>query len=472
MGQEIGDSQFQGKDFATFAERLRAETELLARWFREGAFAETESMGGFELEAWLVDAHQRPAPINEEFLARLNSPLVVPELATFNVELNGSPQNLHGNALSRLAGELQATWDQCNRVAAELGARLAMIGILPTVSLSDLNLRNMSPLKRYRALNEQVLRLRKGRPLELDIQGRDHLRRQHHDVMLESAATSFQIHLKVNPAEAAAFYNASKIVSAPMVAVSANSPYLCGQDLWAESRIPLFEQSVSVGASEYTSRVSFGVRYARESVMEIFAANLERFPVLLPHLMDESPETLSHLRLHNGTLWRWNRPLIGFGADGSPHLRIEHRVVPAGPSVIDAIANAALYFGSVHALVDEDGKLAERLPFLTAKENFYQAARHGLDAELEWLDGRRLGVSALLDRQLVPAAERALAKLGVDAADIQIYLGVIRGRLRSGQNGAAWQRAYVARHGPDMQALTGAYLERQDSGVPVHEWSV
>jgi hypothetical protein len=58
------------------------------------------------------------------------------------------------------------------------------------------------------------------------------------------------------------------------------------------------------------------VRYARESILECFEANRTRYPVLLPAVMDEPPESLAHLRLHNGTIWRWNRPLIGFDEQG------------------------------------------------------------------------------------------------------------------------------------------------------------
>ena len=341
MGQEIEASRFTQADFDAFEERLREETRLLETWFREDAFASTHKVAGFELEACLVDAGMRPAAIVEPFLERLNDPLVVPELATFNAEINGTPQRLQGDALSRLAAELEATWAHCGEAAAGLDARLAMIGILPTLAPGHLDMAYMTPLKRYRALNEQILHLRRGRRLNLDVRGRDHLHLEQQDVMTESAATSFQIHLKVTPEEAARVYNWSKVLSAPMVAVAANSPFLFGHDLWDETRIPLFEQAVSVGGSFFSERVTFGLHYVRDSVLECFQGNLIRFPPLLPQIMDEPPERLAHLRLHNGTIWRWNRPLIGFDDSGAPHLRIEHRVVPAGPTVSDSIANAA-----------------------------------------------------------------------------------------------------------------------------------
>lgn len=472
MGQEIEEASFSSADFREFARRLERETELLGRWLDEGVIRDTELMGGFELEAWLVDAAARPAPLIETFLERLDNPLVVPELARFNLEINSTPRRLQGDALSAMAEELHATWDQGGRVAADLGARLAMIGILPNIRIEDFSLASMSPMKRYRALNEQVLRLRKGRPILLAIKGREQLQLEHRDVMLESAATSFQIHLKVDPARAVRFYNASKMLSAPMVALAANSPYLLGVDLWDETRVPLFEQAVAVHDTDLDKRVSFGIRYAGKSILGVFRANLERYPVLLPTLMDEPEESLAHLRLHNGTIWRWTRPLVGFGADGSPHLRIEHRVVPSGPSVVDSLANAAMFFGAACAIACQPEGLEMRLPFERARTNFYVAARSGLESEVSWLDGRRLAMRDLIADVLLPLAREGLLRLGIDREEVEHWLGIIAGRVGNRQNGAGWQRAYVERHGSDMEDLTQAYLERQASGLPVHEWDL
>ncbi len=472
MGQEITDSHFTQEDFDEFQSRLRAETRLLEDWYRNGVFSDTGGVGGFELEAWLVDCNGQPTGINQAYLERLNNPLVVSELATFNVEVNSTPQSLRGDALSRIAQELESTWVDCNRVAEDLHARLVMIGILPTLDIGQLNLDYMSPLQRYQALNDQVLRLREGRPIELNIRGCEQLQLQHTDVMLESAATSFQIHLKVAPHEAARVFNASKVLSAPMVAACANSPYLFERDLWDETRIPLFEQAVAVGNSNLTQRVSFGVRYVQESIIECFQANLDRYPVLLPHLMDEGEDQLAHLRLHNGTIWRWNRPLIGFDEDGRPHLRIEHRVVPSGPSVQDSIANAALYYGMVRALADQPRPVESRLLFDQAKANFYLAARDGLAANIFWLDRRRINLRSLLLKELLPLAHQGLMSMGLDLDEAQHWLGLIRARLETGQTGAAWQRQFVRAHGKDMKAMTEAYIVHQASGMPVHLWPV
>ncbi len=484
MGQEIDDACFCRQDFDTFHQRLTEETALLAEWFRQGHFDPGPPVAGFELEAWLVDAQLRPAPVNARFIERLGSPQVFPELATFNVEFNIEPLPLGGHILSQMANGLQQTWQQARRTAHEMQLELAMIGILPTVRDADLSPANLSAMNRYHALNSEIMRLRGGRPLRLDIHGHDILRAEHCDVMLESATTSFQIHLQVAPELAARAYNASIIASAPLVAVSANSPYLFGHDLWAETRIPLFEQSVEVGGYEEDAhgpmrRVSFGSGYARASLQEVFTENLEHFPVLLPVLFDAPPEHLAHLRLHNGTLWRWNRPLIGFtpskirSAQGNkPHLRIEQRVVPAGPTIADSVANAAFFYGLCWALCRQGEAAETRLPFATARDNFYAAARHGLDTQLIWLDGNKQPAHSLLLKTLLPLATQGLEALGIDHDEAAHYLGIIESRVKNACNGAAWQRAYVARHGPDMPALLAAYLERQHNGAPVHEWDI
>ena len=477
MGQEIESSRFHHRDFKTFATRLREETALLAEWFRQGCFAETGLVGGFELEAWLVDRSYRPAPVNEVFLDKLANPLVVPELAKFNVELNTTPHPLAGSALSLMHRELEATLGACNRVAASLDSEVVMVGILPTVAEADLSLKNMSSLQRYRALNEQVLRLRGGRPLELDIRGRQHLRAVHRDVMVESAATSLQVHLQVRQSEAGRFYNASKVISAPIVAACANAPYFYGKDLWDETRIPVFEQAVDVSGGDpkqgAPSRVTFGMDYVRESLMDCFQVNLDYYDILLPRLLDEPMERLPHLRLHNGTIWRWNRPLIGFSEkDGRAHLRIEHRVVSAPNSIPDTIANVALFFGLAKYYAHRQPSPESELPFEQARRNFYEAARLGLDAEVVWLSGDKLPVRKLLSEELVPQAREGLDSLRLDEGDIDYYLGIIAKRLRQGQNGTAWQRAYVASRGGDMVALTRAYINNQRSGTPVSEWKV
>ena len=476
MGQEINEVRFSAQDFEHFHQRLAQETELLGRWFAENRFKACGPTAGLELEAWLVNRDKQPAPINNAFLKSLNSPLVTPELATFNVEFNLSPEEISGNVLSHMNTALQKDWDTARHVANQLDSDLAMIGILPTVENKHLIMDNLSSMNRYVALNHEILRLRGGRPLQLDIHGKDILRAKHNDVMLESATTSFQIHLQVSPELAVRAYNASIIASAPLVAVSANSPYLFGRDLWAETRIPLFEQAVEVGGYEEGShgpmrRVTFGSGYARRSLMECFTENLEHYPVLLPTTFESPVDEMEHLRLHNGTLWRWNRPLLGF-ENGEPILRIEQRVVPAGPTIIDSFANAAFYYGLTNALCNLESSPEEIMDFAQARDNFYDCAQHGLDAHIVWLDGEKHQAKSLLQNVLLPLAKQGLADFGIYDKDISKYLSIISGRVRTNRNGTNWQRAFVAKHGNDMKALLTAYMERQQTRQPVHEWDL
>jgi hypothetical protein len=471
MGQEITSSNFSQGDFDEFSRRLQEETDLLRQMLSDNAFDQSEPVAGYELEAWLTDAEGRPSPSNDRFLELLGDPEVVAELALFNIELNGPPRKLTGHALSQMQSDLEARWGRCIETAGHMGLNLIAIGTLPTVRRDDLCLENMSQLKRYRALNNQVLRLREGRPIELDIEGRDSLKLQHEDVMMEAATTSFQLHMKIDARQATRYYNLSKIISAPMVAISTNSPFLFGKQLWEETRIPLFEQAVSVGGSDYSRRVTFGVRYASGGIHEVFDANSRRYPVLLPTVSDTRPEEFAHLRLHNGTLWRWTRPLIGFSANGKPHIRIEHRSIAAGPTHADEIANAAFFFGLITALMQYDN-MEQRIPHIVSRHNFYAAAKSGMDAPVEWLDGKETGLRRLILQELLPLARKGLSSLDVDHDEADACLHIIEQRLLTRQTGAKWQREWVAKHGPDWRGLVLEYAENQASGKPVHTWKI
>jgi gamma-glutamyl:cysteine ligase YbdK (ATP-grasp superfamily) len=470
MGQEITSQHFRHHDFQRFGEALAKEMGVLHSWFAEGRFSSRHSIGGLELEAWLTDGAAAPLPINEDFLRCLAMPTVVPELSRFNIELNVAPQCLAADGLCGLELELRETWRRCDAVASAMGASVLAVGILPTVADHHLVFANMSAMQRYHALNEQVMRLRCGRPLQLNISGREHLQSEHRDVMLEAAATSLQVHLQVTADSAARYYNAAIIASAPLVAASANSPYLFGKDLWDETRIPLFEQAVDLGAP--ARRVTFGSDYAKGGLECCFHENSEHYPVLLPLTVDGPPEQMAHLRLHNGTIWRWNRPLLGFDDDGAPHLRIEHRVMAAGPTFADMLANVAFCYGLCTALATRSTAPETVIPFATARDNFYAAARRGLDSVVHWDDGRRWPMAQLLQKELLPMARRGLEHLGVDGGLIGRHLDLLEERIAGGRNGAAWQRKFVQHHGRDMRALTLAYQERQRSDEPVHCWDV
>ncbi len=482
MGQEISFSQFDKSDFDHFYQKLQQETALLKKIISQKAFSTRSPVAGFEIEAWLLDKNLQPAPINEQFLATLKNPLAFEELAKFNIELNSDPTPLAGNVFSRIHKQLQSTWDCTFQHAESLNSQLLMIGTLPTLKQSELSLANMSNLNRYRALNEQILQSR-GKPINLDIIGKEHLKIAHHDVMLESATTSFQIHIQLPLDFAHHFYNASIMTSAPMVALCANSPFLFGKDLWDESRIPLFEQAIETGgyngaAQGPIRRVSFGTGYARHSILECFTENLEHFPVLLPANLNNSPlEAFEHLKLHNGTIWRWNRPLIGFDEDGTPHIRVEHRPPAAGPSTLDSIANAAFFYGLAKNMADEIIEKGISLPFTQAKDNFYQAARYGLDSHIIWQDGKKHRLQSLLRSELIPRAVLGLKSLGISTCDTEDFLSIILQRVNNKQNGCTWQRQYIKIRSHDLslsknlKSMTQAYLKYQQSGFPVSEWS-
>ena len=477
MGQEIDTTSFTKNDFDRYKLHLLDETQLLSEWFANGQFAEQDHVGGFELEVWIVDKDCNPLAINESYLKELNSEWVTPELSRFNIELNGEPEFLQENALSKLESILTQSWNHCYQVAETFDVGLVMTGILPSVREEQLVLENMSRMKRYQALNEQVFQQRQGKPITLDIVGHEHLKTTHYDVMLESATTSFQVHWQVPLDESVRAYNASILASAATVAVSANSPFLFDKDLWAETRIPLFEQSVAVGGINGAAfgpvrRVGFGSGYARDSLMELFQENLDHYPVLLPVNFNTSKEEMEYVRLHNGTIWRWNRPLIGFDAQQKPHVRIEHRVIAAGPTITDSMANAAFYYGLARYLSQQEQAPESEIPFSVARDNFYACAKQGLNAHVTWSGDRKGTMKQLLQQQLLSFARKGLQSFGLHEVDIDYYLGIIQARVETGQHGAEWQRLYHQKYQCDMQTLTAAYAAHQQTGLPVHQWGL
>lgn len=477
MGEEIQYSHFNKTDYQQFASRLKQETELVKDWFTDSRFSTAPLTAGYELEAWLTDRSGNPSAINDTFLSRMSNELLSPELARFNVELNVDPERLGNKTLSIFENRLDRLWQRCEQVAGELDSHIIGIGILPTLQDSDLTLQNLSMLDRYRALNEQILRQRNGMEIELNINGDDHLNVRHKDVMLEAAATSLQIHIQTPEEVAARYYNASVILSAPMVAVSANSPALFGRRLWQETRIPVFEQAVPTGgyggaASGPVQRVSFGSGYVRESLFECFQENLDHFPILLPVHYPTELDQVRHLRLHNGTIWRWNRPLIGFDEDSTPHLRIEHRVCAAAPSTLDNIANIAFFYGLVHYYATCDSPPEEAMSFTDAKQNFYRSAQVGLKYKTHWLSEKTDSMQNIILEKLLTEAETGLRMLAIDEDDIKRYLDIIEQRTIHGRTGSQWQLAFLNAHQEDSGLLTLNYFRNQQTGRPVHEWDL
>jgi hypothetical protein len=477
MGEAVGQQRFGHRDFVRFQRALAVETDWLHDLVEREGLSRHAPMAGLELEAWLVDADGRPAPCNAEFIARCGSAEVVTEIGRFNVEFNVAPQPVAGRGLARLEAELRAHWQRGCAVAAAMGLRLVSVGILPSLTEAELNLRNLSEPVRFRALNQQVLRQRHGRPVRLDIDGANGSRLQlaHTDVMLEAAATSLQVHLQLPAPLAVRAHNAALIAAAPVLALAGNSPLLFGRALWQETRIPLFEQALGVGtridgAHDALPRVGFGSGYVGFSLVECFRENAERFEPLLPVRHDAPAARLAHLRLHNGTIWRWHRPVVGFDAeDGAVHIRTEHRPLGAGPSIADMMADLAFTIGLSAAFATAQEPPEARLPFEHARSNFYAAARRGLAATLVDPEGRERPAAQWLD-DLLPLAREGLARLDVDGALAAGWIGLLRERLQARATGARWQLDRLAALGGDLGALTLDYASRQAGGEPVHRW--
>jgi hypothetical protein len=322
-----------------------------------------------------------------------------------------------------------------------------------------------------------VQRQRQGEPIHIHIEGTESLDLKRSDVMLEAATTSFQVHLQVPYAKASRHYNAALISCAPLVAAGTNSPILFGKRLWHETRVPLFEQSVELGgydglANAFVRRVSLGQGYVVDNIVELFRENLALYPVLLPMPQAGPINEYLHLRLHNGTIWRWVRPLVGFDDVGQAHVRLEQRVLPSGPTILDMMANAAFHLGLCHALANLPRAPEADMDFATVKSNFYGAARYGLDAELTWLDGRNYPSRDLILEQCVPLARSGLKDFGLPESEVERYLGVLTERVRSGRTGSAWQLRALERENGDAGRMMASYLEHQRTGMPVHEWDV
>lgn len=474
MGREIERTEFSAEDFSQFKHHLHEETRYLCECLENQRVEASTGTCGLELEGCLLDENYRPAPANEAFINQLGDPLVVPELAKFNFEINTPPFAPESSLFSAVDEQLASQWQACRSQARKMGLDVCQVGILPSLRDEDLTLSNLSSQQRYLALNNQILKGRKYRPLNISIAGEhDTLDLQHRDVMIEAATTSLQVHLQVAPADFSRYYNASLLASALTVAACANSPLVFGNVLWAESRIPLFEQAVAVpcfiSGETIIHRVCFGSGFARASAAELFLENEKGFPVLLPTHYNAT-ESLPHLQLHNGTIWRWNRPLIHLNAAGQLQLRLEHRAMPSGPTIIDDVANIALYYGLVSYLAETYPQLPAHIDFDNVYQNFYAAARWGLDAMITWPEKGRTSVQDILLQLLLPACQKQLEKLGFDKSDIHYYIGEVIGeRICSGQTGACWQQCYFESHNRNLHALMEAYQHNADRGA-VYSW--
>ncbi|MFF2213068.1 glutamate--cysteine ligase [Streptomyces antibioticus] len=496
MGEKVVAGAFDLSDRQQYRDKLRRCLTGLERLLAQKRFDRPKNLMGLEIELNLAGADGLPKMLNGQVLERIASRDFQTELAMFNLEVNIAPHRLGGRVFDQLAEELRTSLAYAHRKAGEVDAGIVMIGILPTLDRDDLVSSNLSEVDRYTLLNDQIVAAR-GEDFALRIEGVETLSCTSKSIVPEAACTSVQLHLQVTPARFADVWNAAQAVTAAQIAVGANSPFLFGRELWRESRPPLFTQATDTRPPELQAqgvrpRTWFGERWIG-SAYELFEENLRYFPALLPICDDEDPlevldagriPSLAELVLHNGTVYRWNRPVYGI-ADGVPHLRVENRVLPAGPTVTDVLANAAFFYGVVRALAEESRPVWTRLPFETAEANFDAACRYGIDARLQWPRRGRLGGVAEVDavslvrEELLPLAESGLNAWGVEAADRDFYLGVIEERCRRRVNGASWQvatfhKAVEAGFARDaaLAATTRRYAELMRLGEPVHTWPV
>ena len=491
VGEEIASERFSPGDARRFADRCREGLAALATLVDRPGFGAGPPSVGAELEIGLVDEHALPAPVNDAVRRAAGGRAVDLELDRFNLEINSEPVPLAGRPMSAIGDDLADGLEAVGRAAATVGARAVAVGILPTLRRDDLGPGGMSDSARFRALSDGLLGLR-GEPFHIDIDGDEPLRMEWDDITLEGAATGLHVHLQVPPAAFAAAFNAAQTAVAPVLAASCNSPLLLGHLLWHETRVALFGQAIDdrapIGGAWLPSRASFGHGWIA-GPLEPFAESVALHVPILPVLSDEDPGTalaaggtphLAELRMHHGTVWRWNRAVFAPGDD--PHLRIEMRALPGGPSMIDMRANIAFLVGLTVALAPQMGWMARSMPFDYARRNFYAAARDGLGAALLWPSAEapspRPAPAAELVSRLLPVARVGLLGFGVAPPEADELLAVVAARVASGQTGSVWQRRALAslergRERPAaLAALTEAYIERSAAGAPVHEWDV
>jgi len=488
MGEQKVRSADEGRQLRDFMQAVVRDLDALRHMIDKGLLESGVRRIGAEQEFFLVDDSGRPACVAMDLLERLDDPSFTTELALFNLELNLEPLDFEPGCLSAYERKLNNRVEKLRSVAAEIGVQPVLAGILPTLRASDLDLEAMTPRKRYYALNEALRSIGDGE-FGLNVRGVDEVSIAHDSVMLESACTSFQVHFQVDPDSFASLYNIAQVAVAPLLAAAANAPLLFGRRLWKETRVPLFQQSIDTRSSRYhlrekRPRVRFGQRWVDESAVELFAQDVASFRLLVSGDIGEDPfevlargeaPRLDALRVFSGTVYRWNRPCYGV-SDGKPHLRIEMRALPSGPSVPDEIANAALFFGLMMGLRDEVGDVRKAMDFASAQSNFYAAAQYGLDAQMRWLGDILLPVRELLENELIPLAREALIGAGLGADDVDHYMGIIEERVVSGRTGAQWLLDSATELSPTgtrdeiLTALTAATVSRQIEGQPVHRW--
>ncbi len=489
MGQEVESRVFTREDRTRYRSKVRQCLDVFERMLRESRFETGKPSTGLEIELNLVDERGDPALKNAEVLEAIADPDFQTELGQFNLEINVPPRRLSGGGFCGFEEDVRASLNAAEGQASEVGAHLVMVGILPTLSSGHMTASTLSPNPRYALLSEQILAAR-GEDIVISIDGVDRLQATTDSIIPEAACTSTQLHLQVGPDEFADYWNASQAIAGVQLAVGANAPFLLGKELWRETRIALFEQATDTRYEELKTqgvrpRVWFGEQWIT-SIFDLFEENVRYFPALLPITEQEDPvaviergdtPALAELRLHNGTIYRWNRPIYDVVRE-VPHLRVENRVLPAGPTVVDTMANAAFYFGLTRALATSERPVWSQMSFSAAEENFHLGARHGIDARLYWPGLGTVPVTELVLRRLLPMAYEGLDAWGTDPEERDRLLNIIEQRCLHGRNGATWQsecfhRVFEAGSAARFDALRAMVLRYGDhmhSNEPVHTW--
>jgi hypothetical protein len=487
VGDEVAAKVFTGEDRKQYREKVKRCLDVFARMLAEARFDADRRSIGLEIELNITEETGDPALANVHVLEMIADPAWQTELAQFNIEINIPPRTLEGDVLNVLETEVRASLNNAEDGAQRAHARLLMVGILPTLTEGTLDGSVLSANPRYALLNEQIFAAR-GEDLHLAIDGVERLSVYADTIAPEAACTSVQLHQLVDPSAFARHWNAAQCVAGIQLAIGANSPFFFGRELWRETRIALFEQATDTRSEELKAqgvrpRVWFGESWIT-SIFDLFEENVRYFPSLLPVVEEEDPvevlergdtPRLQELRLQNGTIYRWNRPIYDV-VRGRPHLRVENRVLPAGPTVVDTLANAAFYYGIVRVLADEDRPLWTQMSFSAAEENFHACAREGIAARVYWPGLGEVPAAELVLRRLLPMAHEGLDRWGVDAADRDRLLGVVERRCVDGRNGASWQadtfhRLYERLDRIDaLREMTTRYRDLMHSNEPVHTW--
>jgi gamma-glutamyl:cysteine ligase YbdK (ATP-grasp superfamily) len=469
MGEEISKENFDARDFDRFNERLVEETDFVRSLFERRAFDNTGRVLGYELELCLVDAQGRPSKVNQQVLDECANPLLTMELAKFNLEINGHPFRVDADALNHMDTDLSELYQQVQQSALGYGAHPVLFGVLPSLHRQHLKTDEyMSEQHRYNQLSRQLIKMR-GRPVQLELHGEEHLSIEKNDVMLEALGTSLQIHMQVPFDEAVDTYNAALWASMLVLGATPNSPLVLGKCCWQESRIGIFKQAVDTRnpqeiLDDIIPRVHLGKAYI-ESMFDLFEDNFYYSPIL-PEVIDSPIEALHHFNLHNGTIWRWVRPILGLNSGGDYHLRLELRVVPSGPTLLDTMANTAFYLGLTEGL-KRCGENLRALDFSTLETDFYRAAQYGMQSQVHWINGSEDSLKNLILERALPLAKQGLEKIGI--IDSARWLDIIEARVVSEQTGANWILRHWKQHA-DTSRLVQTYLQHASSNTPVHLW--